>query len=100
MDKPEYVDVLGDSLYTQIGTRVIQILQSCDMIKLVLIKPTYKERLYILEVAYKGLLDKREKQPIINMPTKLPMIPVPKPYSCFGWLSSKWWEVYRWIVCK
>lgn len=51
------------------------------MIKLLLIKPTYKERLYILEVADKGLLDKREKQPIINMPTKLPMVPVPKPYS-------------------
>lgn len=66
------------------GCDIIQILESCDMIKKVLTTTVVDHKVssqYSLEVLDDSKLSRNNKHIIINMPTKLPMIAKPKPYT-------------------
>lgn len=80
-----YSEYLDDTIYTNIGCDIIQLLKSSDIIKKILTKTVVDHNkfscLYTLEVLDDSLLSTSNKHTIINMPTKLPMVVKPKSYS-------------------
>ncbi len=84
-DNIAYSKHLDDNLYTSLGCDIIQILESCDMIKKVLTTTVVDynkvSSQYSLVVLDDSKLSRKNKHVIINMPTKLPMIVKPKPYT-------------------
>lgn len=72
-------NIENDQIIAQLGFFVIQILESCNVVKSVLIVKSKDERYYTLTVD-KKLLDIREKS-LIDFPLRLPMLVEPKPYD-------------------
>nr|YP_009543520.1 DNA-dependent RNA polymerase [Coniothyrium glycines]AYU74410.1 DNA-dependent RNA polymerase [Coniothyrium glycines] len=79
-DYPEYSNSLDDTLRSHLGCRIIDILTSCDMITKILTKTSREKSQYVLEVVEDKKVVK-EKQSIMSLPTRLPMIVKPKPYN-------------------
>jgi DNA-directed RNA polymerase len=72
---------LDDSFRSNLGNKIIEILDACDMVKKKLIKKkSAKESNQILEVIGKDFGLKTSER-IMALPTKLPMIVKPKEYS-------------------
>jgi len=71
---------LDDSLRSALGYKVIDILCYSEMLKKVLTVVSAKQKQYVLEIVESKILV-NNKRNIINLPTKLPKIVPPKPYS-------------------
>lgn len=71
---------INDTLKAELGSKVMEILESSDMIKRVLVTTRYNEKQYKYYITDKSLLSDNNKS-IIRMPTKLAMIVPPKKYS-------------------
>ena len=80
LENTEYNDILDDSLRSALGCKVIDILCYSEMLKKVLTVISAKQKQYVLEIVESKILV-NNKRNIINLPTKLPMIVPPKPYS-------------------
>jgi len=75
----EFNYILDDSLRTVLGCKILDILESCDMLKKVLTKPGVTKSEYVLKIVENfGLKDKER---IVSLPTKLPIIVKPKKYG-------------------
>ena len=78
---------MNDNIYSNIGCDIIQLMERSDMIMKDLPKATYSQnklsKVYSLVVMDHKLLSPSsdKKNVILNMPTKLPMIVKPKPYT-------------------
>jgi hypothetical protein len=71
---------LDDSFRSNLGNKIIEILDACDMVKKKLIKKSAKESNQILEVIGKDFGLKTNER-VMALPTKLPMIVKPKEYK-------------------
>jgi DNA-directed RNA polymerase len=66
-----------------LGCKIIDILDNSDMLKKVLIKSSRSviKNHYILQRVDQRLLPIKDKHTIMSLPTKLPMVVKPKPFS-------------------
>ncbi len=82
---PRYKDIIekDDSFYSELGCKIIDILDNSDMLKKVLIKSSRSviKNHYILQRVDQRLLPIKDKHTIMSLPTKLPMVVKPKPFS-------------------
>lgn len=78
-DNPQLANVIDDNLHSSLGCKVIEVLENCDMIKKVL-KYDRKQSQYSLKIIENKILPKDNKT-VLSIPTKLPMICPPKPYT-------------------
>lgn len=78
-DFKQFYDVLEDSFRSELGCRILEVFINCDMLKKVLIKSSKDKSQYVLEV----IKDKHftQEKSLVSIPTKLPMVVKPKPYS-------------------
>ena len=80
-ENPELYNMMSDTFYSELGCKILEILDSSEMIKRVLVTHGVKQKQYVLELIDDELLNDKNRQSIINLPTKLPMIVKPKFYS-------------------
>lgn len=85
LENPVYYDIINenDTFYSELGCKIIDILKNSDMIKLVLHKGNSYDKYsyYIITIVDEKLMSNRNKDSVINLPAKLPMICKPKPYG-------------------
>lgn len=79
---PEFAKYLEDNFYAHMGCKIIDILKYSDLVGMKLISSSGKEHPYhVLYIIDNNLIYNENKQSIINLPSKLPMISKPKPYD-------------------
>ena len=74
--------IVDDNFYALIGCKLIDILIHTDILSMTLVRSGDKEHPYqALQVKDKTLMSTRNRQAVINLPLKLPMICRPKDYG-------------------
>ena len=74
--------VNNDNFYSHMGCKLIHILLHSDILCMTLVKQLDKKHPYqILQVKENSLMSIGSRQPVINLPPKLPMVCPPKPYE-------------------
>lgn len=76
---PDLVKDLNNNLYARLGGRIIDLLEYAEFIKKVIHINEEKNTEYILETQNPEEIHK--SNPKFTLPTKLPMVIIPKPYS-------------------
>ena len=71
----------NDEFKASLGSKLIDILEACDMLSKKLLVKAKDNKQYILCLKNKKLLDNKKKNPILNLPLKLPMIVKPNKYD-------------------
>ena len=85
-DNPEFSYILDnrdDSFYSKLGAKILDILEHSDLTTMVLVGIEGKKFnfFYSLKVINQELMSHKVKNSVMSMPSKLPMICPPKPYS-------------------
>ena len=80
-DNPDFASKLDDNFYVKLGCMIIDILEYTEMINKGLHKIENKKQEYIVRIAESDLLNVKKQPQIFNLPTKLPMVCIPKPYT-------------------
>ena len=73
-------DIFNDTTLAELGVRIIEILENVNFIRKELIKYAYNHKAYVLKVKH-DFLHPKESRDLFTLPSKLPMIVKPKPYS-------------------
>lgn len=79
LDYDKFNDAMDESFRSVLGCHIIDILDNTEMLNKVLTKLAFDKSMYILEVRDNDFISKKEN--ILTLPSKLPMIVPPKPYS-------------------
>ena len=76
----------NDTFYSTLGCKIIEILEFSDMLTKLLVRTEQNKQHHELVISDEGLMSKKESHRVYTIPTKLPMIVKPKPYSigCVG----------------
>lgn len=80
-ENPKFDSILDDSFCSILGCKFIDILIECKMLKKVIIQQSYKQKQNVLKVVEDKLIPKDHSYSLFNLPSKLPMIVKPKPYT-------------------
>lgn len=64
-----------------VGTQIIEVWDSCDMVKTEISRIAPDNQTRILTVIEDKFLPRNDKKVVLNMPNKFPMISKPKAYS-------------------
>lgn len=79
---PKYtVLFFDDRFYSVFGAKLVEILEYSHLLRRILIKPKYNESYFVLDIYDTNLLNVIGKHKVLVLPTKLPMVVKPRPYS-------------------
>ena len=81
-NNPELYTHLDDSILSKLGCKILDILMYSDLLDIVLTKSSNKQYPFnALQIKDKSLMSRNNRQSVVNLPLKLPMICSPKPYG-------------------